>query len=82
MSVAWRKAYYIHGRTRAQEHLRLRIGGGLVEGSRSMQAMRWLLRGLDLTFGPRPQLFDEREGRWPVESGRLLALVAELDCPR
>jgi len=42
-------------------------------GLRRVAGVLWLLRGLDLTFGPRPQLFDEREGRWPVERGRLLA---------
>src|ERR1700733_10292147 len=51
-------------------------------GLRWVAGVLWFLCGLDLTFGPHPQLFDEHEGRWPVASGRLLTLVAELNCPR
>src|ERR1700689_535670 len=40
-----------------------------------------LVCGLDLAFGPCSELCDQDEGRRSVQSGRLLSLVAELDCP-
>jgi hypothetical protein len=58
----------------------------------SAAAAEWLLRlffwrllwpthGLELVLGPRPYLLDQCEGCGPVESRRLVALVAELNRP-
>lgn len=40
-----------------------------------------LVCGGDLAFSPRSKLCHQREGRRSVQSGCLLTLVAELDCP-
>jgi hypothetical protein len=48
----------------------------------SLVRIRRLACGLDLLLGPCSELFDQDEGRRSVQGGRLLALVAELVCPR
>lgn len=51
----------------------------LLVGFVLLLGLRERLRGLDLVFGPCPQLFDELESRRPVENWRFFSLVAKLD---